>query len=116
MADYNLPAGMTGVQVATRLRQMLDRPIPVAILTGDIAVATLHDIAAHNCVHFSKPVKFRELTKTLADLVAKPLKAPTARAEGAPRRLDFSRRSTSSTTTNSFARRSARCSKTKARA
>ena len=45
LADYNLPHGMNGVQVCQKLRQEIDRQIPVIILTGDISTETLRDIA-----------------------------------------------------------------------
>jgi len=51
----------------------------VVILTGDITVETLHDIALHDCVHFNKPVKIVELTRTIESLLAGPV---AARVEG----------------------------------
>ena len=45
LADYNLPNGMNGLQVAAKLREKLHRQIPVIILTGDISTGTLRDIA-----------------------------------------------------------------------
>ena len=72
LADYNLPRGMNGVQVCQRLRQMLDRQIPVIILTGDISTETLRDIALHDCVHLNKPVKLNDLMRAINKLLAKP--------------------------------------------
>ena len=46
LADYNLPNGMDGLQVAAKLREKLHRDIPVIILTGDISTETLRDIRA----------------------------------------------------------------------
>ena len=45
LADYNLPNGMNGLQLAAKLREKLHREIPVIILTGDISTDTLRDIA-----------------------------------------------------------------------
>ncbi|HME84206.1 MAG TPA: PAS domain-containing protein, partial [Roseiarcus sp.] len=45
LADYNLPNGINGVQVSEKLSQVLDRRIPFIILTGDISIETLRDIA-----------------------------------------------------------------------
>ncbi len=72
LADYNLPDGMNGVQVCQKLRQELDRRIPFIILTGDISTQTLRDIALHDCVHLTKPVKLGELTRAIEKLLAKP--------------------------------------------
>ena len=71
LADYNLPNGMNGVQVAQRLRQELDGQTPFIILTGDISTETLRDIALHDGVHLNKPVKLRELTRAIQKLLAK---------------------------------------------
>ena len=79
LADYNLPSGMNGVQVAQKLRQALNREIPFIILTGDISTEALRDIALHDCVQFNKPVKLKELTQAIGKLLAKPPIAPTPR-------------------------------------
>ena len=77
LADYNLPGGLTGVEVSLRLRRELELKIPFVILTGDISTGALRDIVAHDCVQFSKPVKLRELTLAIAKLLGRPL-APSA--------------------------------------
>ena len=41
LADYNLPNGLNGLQLAAKLREKLHRQIPVIILTGDISTGTL---------------------------------------------------------------------------
>lgn len=69
LADYNLPNGMTGLQIAAKLREVVHRGIPVVILTGDISTATLRDIAAYDCVQLNKPVKLAELTQVIQDLL-----------------------------------------------
>jgi two-component system, chemotaxis family, CheB/CheR fusion protein len=76
LADYNLPNGLTGVEISKRLRKEFDLNIPFVILTGDISTGALRDIALHDCVQFSKPVKLRELTQTIARLLTKPLAPP----------------------------------------
>ena len=78
LADYNLPNGMTGVEVSQRLRRELDLKIPFIILTGDISTDALRDIALHDCVQFNKPVKLRELTHAIDKLLAKPPEPPAA--------------------------------------
>jgi two-component system CheB/CheR fusion protein len=79
LADYNLPNGMNGVEVAQKLRQEFSRQIPFIILTGDISTETLRDVALHDCVQFNKPVKLRELTQAIEKLLAKPPAAPAPR-------------------------------------
>ena len=69
LADYNLPNGMNGLQVAAKLREKLHRQIPVIILTGDISTDTLRDIARQDCVQLNKPVKLKELTQVIQRLL-----------------------------------------------
>lgn len=65
LADYNLPNGMDGLQLAAKLREKLGRQLPVIILTGDISTGTLREIARQNCVQLNKPVKLKELTEVI---------------------------------------------------
>ena len=76
LGDYNLPNGLTGVEISKRVRRDLDLDIRFVILTGDISTGALRDIALHDCVQFSKPVKLRELTQAISKLLAKPPAAP----------------------------------------
>lgn len=69
LADYNLPGGMNGLQMAKKLRERLHTALPVIILTGDISTSTLRDIALQNCTQLNKPVKPRELTQILQNLL-----------------------------------------------
>jgi two-component system CheB/CheR fusion protein len=71
LADYNLPGGMDGIDVARKLRAMLDDAIPVIIVTGDISIETFRTIADQDCVQLNKPVKLTELTKVIQRLLAK---------------------------------------------
>ncbi len=77
LADYNLPGGMDGLQVAARLRLHLHRQLPVVILTGDISTGTLRDIAREECVQLYKPVKSSELADVIRRLLPN---APAASA------------------------------------
>jgi two-component system CheB/CheR fusion protein len=70
LADYNLPIGIDGLQVTANLREKLHRPIPVIILTGDISAETLRDIALADCIQLNKPVKLKELTQAIQELLA----------------------------------------------
>ncbi|MDO8287769.1 MAG: CheR family methyltransferase [Parvibaculum sp.] len=82
LADYNLPNGMNGLEVAAKLRVNLHREIPVIILTGDISTSTLRSIALHGCTQLNKPVKLDELTRTILRML--PEVAPAAPAAVAP--------------------------------
>ncbi len=80
LADYNLPNGMDGLQVAAALRERLHHQVPVIILTGDISTGALRDIALHDCARLNKPVKLKELTEVIQRLLVKPHSALTAQA------------------------------------
>jgi two-component system CheB/CheR fusion protein len=64
MADYNLPGGITGLQLAARLRKSL-HDIPVIILTGDISTGTMEAVTRHGFIQLTKPVKPAELLRTI---------------------------------------------------
>jgi len=82
LADYNLPRDLTGAEVTARLRQTLGHEVPAIILTGDIATATLREIARHQCLKLNKPVTAEELTRTISRLLARtPVRAPAPAAE-----------------------------------
>jgi two-component system CheB/CheR fusion protein len=74
LADYNLPSGMDGLEVAARVREVLHRVVSVIILTGDISTGTLRHIALQDCVQLNKPVKLKELTQVIQRLL--PLSPP----------------------------------------
>ena len=78
LADYNLPNGLNGLQLAAKLRETLQQEIPVIVLTGDISTDTLRDIALHKCVQLSKPVKLKELTQVIQRLL--PISQTAARS------------------------------------
>jgi two-component system CheB/CheR fusion protein len=86
LADYNLPDGLNGLQVASKLRVRLQRQIPVIVLTGDISTGTLRDIASENCTQLNKPMSLAELTEAIQRLLpmpAAPRPAPAAPPPGA---------------------------------
>ena len=79
LADYNLPNGMTGLQVIGKIRDKLRHRIPAIILTGDISTETLRQVALHNCVQLNKPVKLPKLAQLIQDLLpVPPSRAPRA--------------------------------------
>jgi two-component system CheB/CheR fusion protein len=69
LADYNLPGGLNGLELAVKLRRKLHRETPVIILTGDISTGTLRDIASRNCQQLNKPVKSLELIRAIQNLL-----------------------------------------------
>ncbi len=85
VADYNLPNGLDGLRLTAILRQELRWQIPVIILTGDISVGTVREVARADCVQLYKPVKVGQLTEAIERLL--PLSVPAAaeapRAPGA---------------------------------
>jgi two-component system CheB/CheR fusion protein len=86
LTDFNLPNGMNGLQATAKLRERLHRRTPVIILTGDISTGTSREITLQNCVKLNKPVKLKELTQVIQELMALPASvervAPAARATG----------------------------------
>jgi len=69
LADYNLPGGMNGLQVVASVRKISHWEVPAIILTGDISLETLRDIAQGKCLHLNKPVKVRDLMKAIDGLM-----------------------------------------------
>jgi two-component system CheB/CheR fusion protein len=65
LSDYNLPNGMNGLQLASKIRGLLHRDVPAIILTGDISTGTLRDVTRDKCVHLCKPVRLLELSETI---------------------------------------------------
>ncbi len=80
VADYNLPGGMNGVELTTKLRGIFPGDIPVVILTGDISIETLREIGQGDCVQLNKPVHAQEL----ADLVQTLLTNNKSKAKSTP--------------------------------
>jgi two-component system CheB/CheR fusion protein len=70
LADYNLPGDCNGVEITRKLREKLDRQIPIIILTGDISTNALQEIALQDYFQMSKPVKPAHLIKVVQDLLA----------------------------------------------
>ena len=76
LADYNLPNGMNGLEVATKLRETLCRQIPTIILTGDISTETLKAIALKQCAQLNKPVQVNTLSQLIQRLLPELPPAP----------------------------------------
>jgi two-component system CheB/CheR fusion protein len=80
LADYNLPRGMNGLQLAEQARGRISQAIPIIILTGDISTETLRNVVEQNCVLLNKPVRLEELAAVITSLLA----AARAAAPAAP--------------------------------
>ena len=112
LADYNLPNGMNGVEVAQRLRHELDRQIPFIVLTGDIddRGAAQHRHPRLRVVQQAgEAARVDARHREVARKPPSPAIDDQEPAGGAPPRLAPARRSSSSTTTIGFAARSAPC-------
>ncbi len=71
LADFNLPGGIDGVEVATRLRELSPGKVPVIILTGDVSNDTSCAIADHDCLRLEKPVKTEALIAAVDRLLGR---------------------------------------------
>jgi two-component system CheB/CheR fusion protein len=69
LADYNLPGGMDGIEVAAKICERLRRNIPIVILTGDISTDALRNIALRGHAQLTKPVKTDELVQLVQRLL-----------------------------------------------
>ncbi len=78
IADYNLPNGMDGLQVAAKLKNASKRALPVIILTGDISTKTLAEIARSDCVHLNKPVQLKKMMAVIETLLSAPQLMPAS--------------------------------------
>ncbi len=70
LTDYNLPGEMNGLTLLSRLRGLLDCPVPGIVLTGDISTAALAEIAQADCAQLSKPVNADDLGRTIQHLLS----------------------------------------------
>ena len=69
LSDFNLPGAMNGLELVSRLRAKVERPLPAIILTGDISTETLRNIARDDCIQLNKPVKLNALTEAIQRLL-----------------------------------------------
>ncbi len=89
LTDYNLPNGMTGLQVVAEIRDMLKTAIPAIVLTGDISTSTFREVALQGCAQLNKPIRLDDLRETVERLFihtpsqAASLKPPESRTGGA---------------------------------
>ncbi len=72
LADYNLPNGPNGLDLARVIRAAAGCPVPVLILTGDISNATSRAVSEAGCALLSKPASLPALREAIARLLAPP--------------------------------------------
>ena len=72
LTDYNLPGGMTGLEVIAKIRERLHDHLPAIILTGDISTETLRLASAQDCIQLNKPVKLSDLARLIQTLLPPP--------------------------------------------
>jgi two-component system CheB/CheR fusion protein len=70
LTDFNLPLAMNGLQLAAKLRARLNDRLPAIVLTGDVSIEAMRDIAAQDCEHLIKPVKLADLIELIQRLLA----------------------------------------------
>jgi two-component system CheB/CheR fusion protein len=88
IVDYNLPNRKNGLQVVSELRKLNGRAFSVIVCTGDISAETIKEIAAHNCVHLSKPMKLKDLNEIIQRLLCDakmPETSAPLKADNSPR-------------------------------
>jgi two-component system CheB/CheR fusion protein len=69
LADYNLPNGPNGLDLAVAIRVAAGKAVPAIILTGDISNATMRTVALAGCELLSKPVGLPALREAIARLL-----------------------------------------------
>jgi two-component system CheB/CheR fusion protein len=80
LADYNLPNGLSGLDLAVGLREAVGRDVPAIILTGDISAETKALVAAQQVPLLTKPVRQNELIQAIDQLLAaEPMARPPAK-------------------------------------
>jgi two-component system CheB/CheR fusion protein len=69
IVDHNLPRGLTGLQIMTRLREMIGHDLPTLVLSGDISNVTLREIAQRGYTHRSNPIRADDLKHVIQSLL-----------------------------------------------
>ena len=82
LTDYNMPKGIDGLELASRLRRLLRRSLPVIVLTGDTSTRTLRRITEQGCEHIHKPAKLADMTRMIRGMLIPQAAEPAA--AGAP--------------------------------
>ncbi|AWK87899.1 hybrid sensor histidine kinase/response regulator [Azospirillum thermophilum] len=69
LADYRLRGGRTGTEAIRDVRNLLGRPVPGILVTGDTAPARVQEAEAGDFRVMHKPVAAQELRAALAEVV-----------------------------------------------
>jgi len=78
LTDYNLPGGMSGLEVVAKIRERLHHQLPAIVLTGDISTETFRQASAQDCIQLNKPIKLPDLALMIQTLL------PPARSRAEP--------------------------------
>ncbi|SMH45538.1 hybrid sensor histidine kinase/response regulator [Azospirillum agricola] len=70
VTDFRLPGRLTGVQVVTRVGELLEQAVPGIILTGDTAPERIREAVATGCRLLHKPFTPDRLRGALAAVIA----------------------------------------------
>ncbi len=70
VSDYRMP-GMTGIELAIKIRAALNNNLPVVIMTGDTSVAKINDVDLVNCTVLYKPVDMEHLASLINSIQIK---------------------------------------------
>ena len=76
LADYNLPNGLSGLDLVVGLREAVGWAVPAIILTGDISAETEALVAAQHVTLLSKPVRQSDLILAIEGLTKPQSHAP----------------------------------------
>ena len=79
LSDYNVPGGMTGMEIIARLRERAGYPLPAILLTGDISRETLSAVAGEHLLRLSKPVIVADVEAAIGAILSEtPIPSPPA--------------------------------------
>jgi PAS domain S-box-containing protein len=67
ISDFRMP-GMTGVELIEQARLLLDREIPVVIMTGDSSFNTIKDSNIQTCTVLRKPIDMAQLVTLIESI------------------------------------------------
>lgn len=70
LADYRLPGGADGVEVANRIQLILGQTIPTIVITGDVEESNLNAITKQGYQVMCKPVQPAKLRALISNMVS----------------------------------------------
>ena len=69
VTDYRLSSGLTGIEVAAKLRQAFSSDIPAILITGELTEAGYAAAIANQFRILHKPFRIRELRQEIVAMV-----------------------------------------------